>query len=149
MAKVGFLYAIALTTGALLVLQGCTVAATLADSPAVPLALSASAAPGTLQKIKTEIGDAACTSNAQCASLPLGAKACGGPETFMAWSSSTSSVTTLQTLASRYSAERRAQITANHDISTCSMVLAPAAVCSSAGHCVLQSGANGLTTDPR
>lgn len=101
-----------------------------------------------VEKIKNEIGDARCHSNNQCHSLALGAKACGGPEFYLPWSSEKTSAASLQGLADRYYAERRAQISANGEISTCSMTLQPSAICGPAKQCVLQSGPNAATADP-
>lgn len=133
-----------LTLVALLVSQGCTIAAV-----PVTAAVSAADPESTIQKLRTTIGTADCTSNAQCHSMAVGAKACGGPELYLPWSSTTTSATILQPLADRYHAERRAQISANGEISTCSMALAPGAMCNPTGHCVLQTGPAGATADPR
>jgi len=38
------------------------------------------------EKIRALIGDAACDSDAQCRTIAIGAKACGGPEYYLAWS---------------------------------------------------------------
>lgn len=142
-------FSLAMVASVCLVLQGCSVAATPTD-PSMVRSTSALVAPvGTVQQIKAEIGDAACTDTAQCRSLPLGAKACGGPETYLAWSTTKSTASSLQALATRYAGERRAQIAANHEISTCSMMLAPAAICGPAGHCVLQGAGAGSAADPR
>ena len=53
--------------------------------------MDASAAPSTepqtsIEGIRALIGDAACDSDAQCRTIPIGAKACGGPEYYLAWS---------------------------------------------------------------
>ena len=42
------------------------------------------------ETITREIGAATCTEHAQCATLPVGYKACGGPDAYVAWSSSVS-----------------------------------------------------------
>jgi len=38
------------------------------------------------RELVQQIGDAACDTDAQCHSLAIGAKACGGPEAYLAWS---------------------------------------------------------------
>ena len=50
------------------------------DRPASDTADSAAA-------IRALIGDAACDSNAQCHAVGIGARACGGPSAYLAWSS--------------------------------------------------------------
>ena len=128
----------------LLASQGCTVAA----GP-VTAAVPAAGAGSTIQQIRSTIGAADCSSSTQCHSLAVGAKACGCPELYLPWSSATTSATSLQALADRYHAERRTQISANGEISTCSMTLAPSAVCNPSGHCALQTELGGATTGPR
>lgn len=118
---------------------GCTMAAEPASRGDVM---------NTLGQIKSDIGDAPCQNNSQCHSLALGAKACGGPEFYLPWSSEKNSAASLQTLADRYHGERRAQIAANGEISTCSMTVQPSAICGPAKHCVLQSGPSVPTADP-
>ena len=49
-----------------------------ADSPATTEAQ--------IDRIRALIGDAACDSDDQCRTVPVGAKACGGPEYYLAWS---------------------------------------------------------------
>ncbi len=49
-----------------------------ADAPA--------AADTAVEKIRALIGDAACDSDAQCRTVPVGAKACGGPSYYLPWS---------------------------------------------------------------
>jgi hypothetical protein len=39
-----------------------------------------------LQNIRALIGDAACDDDAQCRTIAVGTKACGGPEYYLAWS---------------------------------------------------------------
>ena len=41
----------------------------------------------TLARIRALVGDAPCGGDADCHTLALGARACGGPEAWLAWSS--------------------------------------------------------------
>lgn len=94
---------------------------------------------GTLAQIKSLIGSATCTDSAQCHSLPIGARACGGPESYLPWSSATTSDAALRPLAERYKDERRAQLNASGAISDCRFIADPGAVCQ-AGTCQLGAG---------
>lgn len=111
-------------------------------SAAAPVTASAPAGANLLQQIKTEIGTAACDSNQQCRTLPVGQRACGGPETYLAYSTKVSDAAKLQRMASEHSAAAKEQNTRSGMISTCQMIMDPGATCS-AGNCVTASGANG------
>ncbi len=102
-----------------------------APSPAAP---SPAAARGdTLAGIRSLVGQAACTDTAQCHTLAVGSKACGGPEYFLAWSGTATEPTALAALAERYRSERQ---TANAGLmGDCRVLPDPGAVCR-AGRCV-------------
>ncbi|GAA4030697.1 hypothetical protein [Actimicrobium antarcticum] len=107
-----------------------------------------------LAHINTTIGEAACTSNAQCSTIALGAKSCGGPELFLAWSNARPIWPELHQLAYRYTAIRKAQIAASGELSDCRIVVDPGAICRLSvpgqdGHCALQSGPGTTPADPR
>jgi hypothetical protein len=87
-----------------------------------------------LAQLRTLIGPAACTASSQCHSLPVGARACGGPQAYLPWSSAHTSPASLHALAARYQAARRAQIRARGEISDCRFLIDPGAVCR-AGTC--------------
>lgn len=97
---------------------------------------------GLLARIAAERGAAACTMDAQCHSIGVGAKACGGPERYLAWSSKDNDGARLRALVAEHAAARRAEDRKAGMMSTCSMVLDPGAVCA-AGQCVLGSAAPG------
>lgn len=103
-----------------------------ASKPAVP----AAAEPGTLGQIHALIGKAECSSDNQCQVLPVGARACGGPASYLAWSSSATDGARLQALAERHKAEQQADNMATGRISTC-IAIAPPAVACRAGTCQL------------
>lgn len=92
-------------------------------------------APGLMQQLRAEIGTAACDSAQQCKTIAVGNKACGGPESYLAWSSKVSDGAKVQRLADAHSAKRKSDNLASGMASTCSAVMDPGATCS-AGRCV-------------
>ena len=102
------------------------------------------AAPGLAAQIQELIGSAPCSEAAQCHSMAMGAKACGGPERYLAWSSAQTRQEQLDALARRLKAERQAQLHASGEVSNCLAAVDPGAQCV-AGHCVLGKG----NIDPR
>lgn len=100
----------------------------------------AKADPGaTLARIKGLVGNASCTEDAQCRTLALGAKACGGPESYLAWSSAQVKETELRALGEAYKEERRAANSASGMMSDCRFLVDPGAMCK-AGTCQLGGG---------
>jgi hypothetical protein len=90
----------------------------------------------TLARIHTLVGTPACSSDAQCRSLALGAKACGGPEGYLAWSTASTPEAELRALGDIHHAERRAAHAAAGRVSNCRFQPDPGAVCR-AGTCQL------------
>lgn len=88
-----------------------------------------------LQRIEAEIGTAACTGTDECRSLAIGAKACGGPTRWLAWSTSASNAAQLQAWAAELAQRQRRREQALGMVSTCSVVPDPGASCE-AGRCV-------------
>jgi hypothetical protein len=83
-----------------------------------------------MRDIATEIGDAACDTDSQCRTLGVGAKACGGPEGYVAWSSKVNDAgTRLKALAAAHSAERDRENERSGMRSNCSVTPDPGAVC--------------------
>lgn len=131
----------------LLSLLACAACTTRADAPAASPAASsvtpqaaqpAASAPAsnTLAQITGLIGKAACTSDQQCQVLPVGARACGGPASYLAWSSAVTSGADLQALADRYRSEQQAGNARSGMVSDCRAIAPPAAACR-AGACQL------------
>ena len=89
-----------------------------------------------LQRIEAEVGQAGCTSAAQCRTLPIGSKACGGPARWMAWSTTASDGQRLQTWAQELAQRQRRREEAEGILSNCSFEADPGAVCT-AGRCML------------
>lgn len=120
----------------LLILAACVGCSSAApQAPQAPQAQT-----DTLARIRALVGTASCSSDAQCHTLPLGARACGGPDSYLPWSSQTTSMAELQALGERYKEERRAANAASHAMSTCQFLMDPGAVCR-AGTC--QPGTKG------
>ena len=125
----------------LLSLLACAACTTRADAPAASPAASpvtpqaaqpaASAPPSTntLAQITGLIGKAACTSDKQCQVLPVGARPCGGPASYLAWSNAKTSGAELQALADRHRSEQQASNTRSGMVSDCRAIAPPAAAC--------------------
>jgi hypothetical protein len=94
----------------------------------------------TLARIRALAGAAACSDDAQCHTLALGARACGGPESYLPWSSVHTPQAEIEVLGERYKEERRAADAASGAMSTCRFLPDPGAVCR-AGTCQLGAGA--------
>lgn len=92
-----------------------------------------------LQKLRAEIGNAACDSAQQCNTIAVGHKACGGPESYLAWSSKASDAAKVRSLADAYGAKRKSENMASGMASNCMAVMDPGATCS-AGRCVTGGG---------
>ena len=111
----------------------------------VPTQDDAPPAPGNsslLAQIQAEVGAAACDSTQQCQTIAIGAKACGGPESYLAWSTKNNDGKKLKALAQAHAEASRKQQQADGMMSTCSIVTDPGASCV-AGRCVLQKSAMG------
>jgi hypothetical protein len=113
-----------------ILLLSCVVGCASQAAPARPEAQPA----GTLGQIRALIGNAACTETSQCHTLPIGARACGGPQSYLPWSSKQTSGDALRALGDRFKAEREAEIKAKGEMSDCRFIVDPGAVCR-AGTC--------------
>jgi len=88
------------------------------------------AAPSTATaNIESLIGDAACDSDAQCRTVGVGAKACGGPQAYLAWSSKRTDGAALQQAAERQARAARAAAEASGIMSNCMVTKDPGAFC--------------------
>jgi hypothetical protein len=131
----------------LVLLLGCAACTTQAQdpgrkaaTPAAPKAAAGAPATGdTLARIRSLVGDAACTDSTQCRSLPIGAIACGGPQGYLPYAPARVDERALLALSERYKAERQAENKASGLMSTCRYMTDPGAVCT-AGTCQLGSG---------
>lgn len=91
------------------------------------------------EQIKKEAGDAACDTPRQCQTIAIGAKACGGPERYLAWSNKSNDGKQLTALAQAQAEASRKLQQSDGMMSTCAIVTDPGATCE-AGRCVLNKG---------
>ena len=135
---------------------GLAMAACVPAQPA-PAASSLSregSGPALHAQVQRLIGRAACDSDAQCRTLPLGARACGGPETYVAWSVLGTDQAALQRAGERYGQWQAQQQARSGTMSICMVEVDPGAVCSRSattaqpgtGRCVLGNAAAGGAT---
>jgi hypothetical protein len=82
-----------------------------------------------VSQIRTLIGQASCTGNAQCQTLGVGVKACGGPEIYLAWSITHTDTAALNALNQRYRQLRQEQISRSGEISNCMTIKDPGVYC--------------------
>lgn len=82
-----------------------------------------------LAQMRQLIGNAACHSDAQCRTLAIGAKACGGPEAYLVWSTQSTDPTPLQRLAAQHRQAREAHNQRQGLASDCAVVPEPAVRC--------------------
>jgi len=114
----------------------------LASCAQTPPALAASEPESArlARELRELVGPAACTADAQCRSLPVGAKACGGPAGYLAWSTQRTDAARLQALAARQADAQRRENEASGLRSNCAMLADPGAACV-AGQCRLATPA--------
>jgi hypothetical protein len=96
----------------------------------------------TLAQIRALIGDAACTDSSQCRTVGIGARPCGGPQAYLAWSTAHTDGAALAALAEKFRLEREAVNAASGELSNCRFFPDPGASCR-AGTCQL----NPVTPD--
>src|SRR6516165_10446484 len=89
-------------------------------------------ADASIEKIRALIGDAACDSDAQCRTIAIGAKACGGPEYYLAWSTKRTNDAALRDALQGDGAVRRPEPPRPGMSSDCALVTDPGAYCASA-----------------
>ncbi len=97
------------------------------------------------QQINTTIGQAPCTTDAQCRTIGVGANACGGPAAWRAWSTQNNPKSeALQSLVDQQAALQRQRQAQSGMVSTCRYLPDPGAVCQ-ALRCVLKSTAEAAS----
>lgn len=107
-----------------------------ASGPGTGAAPAAPVQGDTLAQIHALIGNASCSDASQCRVLPIGARPCGGPEGYLAYSTSSAPEDQLLALAERHKQER-ARVHAEAGVmSDCRFMPPPSAVCV-AGTCQL------------
>jgi hypothetical protein len=112
-----------------------------------PAAAPPDDARATLEHITAAIGAARCDSDEQCRTVAIGARPCGGPERWMAWSTGDGDGRTIEALAERYAAERQRWHEKTGLMSTCEIRPDPGARCDRGaglrGRCVLRPAVPG------
>lgn len=111
-------------------------------APPAPAAVPEAESARLGRELRSLVGPAACTSDAQCRTLPVGAKACGGPAGYLAWSAQGTDAQKLAALAARQSEVQRREIEASGLRSNCAIAVDPGAACV-AGRCELASQSGG------
>ena len=92
-------------------------------------------------ELRTLIGPAACSADAQCRTLPVGHKACGGPAGYLAWSTEGTDAERLAALAARQAEAHKLEVEASGMQSNCALIPNPGAACV-AGRCQLATSAS-------
>ncbi len=87
------------------------------------------------ERIDVMIGDARCTRDDECRIVGIGARACGGPEAYRAWSTAVTDGAALQAIVDRDAATRREQLSRMGIAQTCDVLPVPGV------RCVAPSGA--------
>ena len=77
------------------------------------------------EQIKAIVGDAACDAPQQCQTIAIGAKACGGPERYLAWSNKSNDGKQLTALAQAQAEASRKLLQSDGMMSTCAIVTRP------------------------
>lgn len=117
-------------------LLGATALASCAQTPAEAPKPAEPASQRLARELRVAIGPATCTADAQCRTIAIGAKACGGPAGYWAWSTQGTNTQAVQDLATRQARAEREELLASGRQSNCAMVSDPGARCD-AGRCVL------------
>lgn len=135
------------TIGAVLLSLASTACSGPIGTPAPAAATPLGATTTLLQQLHAQIGDASCDNSAQCRTLAVGSKPCGGPERYLPWSTKRTDGATLGRLAAQYAAARQIENAKNDLMSTCEMVTDPGATCQQQ-RCVLQPRGPGAGGPP-
>ena len=90
-----------------------------------------------LRDLQTEIGTAACTQHSQCRTVPIGHKACGGPDAYLAWSTTGGRESRILALAKAHADASQAANQKSGRVSDCAMVMDPGAMCGPQQRCIL------------
>ncbi len=99
-----------------------------------------------LAQIQAELGDAACDGPQQCHSIAVGAKPCGGPDGYLAWSSKRTDEKKLRSLIEQHALARKHENLRNNMASTCVFETNPGATCQAA-RCSLGPRGRGSQPD--
>lgn len=134
-----------LCAGALLLAStACGSAPSAPASAPVTAAAGSTSAADLLPRIEAERGKASCDTSDQCHTIGVGAKACGGPERYLAWSSKDNDGNRLKALVQQHAELRRAEDAKAGMMSTCIFLPDPGATCQ-AGQCVVLPAGQGAS----
>lgn len=81
------------------------------------------------RELRSAIGPARCTADSQCRTVAVGAKACGGPAAYWAWSTEGTDAQRVATLAAAHTAAQQREIAGRGLMSNCALVPEPAVAC--------------------
>jgi hypothetical protein len=81
------------------------------------------------RQVRSLIGEAPCQADSECRSAAYGARACGGPQAYLAWSTRTTDPQALDQALERHAALRRDQLAARGESSICAFLTDPGARC--------------------
>ena len=99
------------------------------------------------QRIDALIGDAACRADEDCSTIGIGWLACGGPQSWRAWSRTVTDAAALDQAVAVHRALRQQQIARSGEMSVCALVADPGALCEAApggaGQCRPRRGGRG------
>jgi hypothetical protein len=115
--------------------------------PPPPPATVPATSPGVVAAARADINRVivlSCQTASDCATLPIGARACGGPEAYLAYAPSGTDLQRLKQAAARYEQLRRQQIDARAEMSTCEVLADPGAQCLPPGQCQVLPSRRGL-----
>ncbi len=82
------------------------------------------------EQLKQLIDDQSCDNSSQCKVLPVGSRACGGPSSFIVYSTKTADTAEVEKLAKDITALEKQFNAANDMMSICQHLTAPGAQCS-------------------
>jgi len=100
-----------------------------AGGPPAAAAPRGAAGEAQLQRVQALIGSARCTADAQCRVIGIGDRPCGGPESYLAWSTTQTDAQALEAAARAHADERRRWHEKAGLMSTCEFRPPPAARC--------------------
>ena len=89
-----------------------------------------------LARIRGAVGEAKCSANSQCLTLPIGERPCGGPEQWLAYSSATAPVEPLKAWSAELSDAAKRRNASSGVAGNCRYTPDPGAACV-AGRCVV------------
>ena len=117
---------------ALAIVLGATSACATSAAPAASQPPQPSVKPA--EELRALVGDASCNDASQCRTVAWGSKACGGPQSYIAYSTLRTDTAKLEALAKRHAEAQARDNEASGRVSNCMLVTDPGAQCV-AGRC--------------